>query len=84
MSTYGPLSQGSAAKISLALRHWDIEWVLFDKGTMGVAQTGGAAQGGVGPAGAPPILDTPTSIAKWAMILWSPQCREMGLHHPQC
>lgn len=69
--------------ISLALRHWDIEWVIFDEETTGVAQTGGAAQGGVGPAGAPPILATPTSIANWAMILRRPQCWEVGLHHLQ-
>lgn len=52
---WGPGSQMRVnCMLSLALREWDMEWVSFDERIMEEAQTGGAAQGGAGLAGAPP------------------------------
>lgn len=78
MSTYGPLSQGSSAQISLALRAWDVEWVRLDEGTMGEAQTGGAAQKRTGLAGTPPSPAATSSVGTWAMILWRPHVGARG------
>lgn len=69
MSAHGPLSQGSSAQISLALR---------DEGTVGEAQTGGAAQERTGLAGAPPSPAATSSVGTWAMILWRPHVGARG------
>lgn len=51
-----------AVQISSLQRDQDMKWVRFDKGTVGEAQTGGAAQGGAGLLRAPPALTTTSSL----------------------